>query len=729
MAVAEQIAQLDQARLLVAQDPSFYPQIIAGILPIASSAEPSIRGWVAGFLDATFSNESLNLKTRQDLVLQGVLGTLTTLLASHGKSADLPIADGQTPGKVARTEMRALMDTISCSASVYPLIFHYMCTKANGAGAQADQKTWSKMASIKSKILSLWENERLGVRIACVKFAQRVLLAQTPGMKDPRLADIADPSLTLLPLNHPLLTHPILEAEAQGLLDRLLSLTYERSTLTPLLTACMNVLPRLIKTRTTTASKAISALLQIRPVDLDLSQLERRCVDKQLRIILSNLLRTNAAGPYASKIAGFLQSLAPVSMFGLGPPVSAEDRKRPMDEDGDEPHKRVRTSTPLQDTYTPPPPFPALVPPEPTKDGSMSCTQFFTLTSSELAQLDVRQVLQESQIVRITIDCLRLIDPNRLEAAIAALKSRYNKLAFDQYMRPPPSQEIEEDGTNEDFEPSPPLTLAPYSLPSPEPLSTTNNYTMLTTIIDRLLSHFSSLPSRQADAELGFGKLMTPDSQQGLVCMVARLCTRTPENLGNHCRERVFSFVTNQFKDRIELTIGWLTEEWFSEKLRRKDDGEEKKGTDSIQSIYVKWATRVLDAVLPFFEVRDRVLLRFLSELPEIESEILFRVKEVCLDPDRQRLGFLALQFLIMLRPPVRAACLDIVEELSSDVETKSAADKLLQKWRPGAVKEEKAIKEETVESQPNGERSTEPNGERKEKSEEAASVPVIVHA
>lgn len=42
-----------------------------------------------------------------------------------------------------------------------------------------DTVTWDKMMSIKQTILRLWESAIPSVRISCIKFAQRVVLAQT----------------------------------------------------------------------------------------------------------------------------------------------------------------------------------------------------------------------------------------------------------------------------------------------------------------------------------------------------------------------------------------------------------------------------------------------------------------------------------------------------------------------------------------------------------------------
>ena len=44
------------------------------------------------------------------------------------------------------------------------------------------------MAAIKSNILKRWDSATLGVRICCIKFVQKVVQVQTPGViADPRV--------------------------------------------------------------------------------------------------------------------------------------------------------------------------------------------------------------------------------------------------------------------------------------------------------------------------------------------------------------------------------------------------------------------------------------------------------------------------------------------------------------------------------------------------------------
>ena len=110
-----------------------------------------------------------------------------------------------------------------------------------------DVPVWNQMASIKSNILKRWDTAATGVRVCCIKFVQRVVQVQTPGViADPRVCDmLAAPckehyvnamlqrpdqnevSIALVPRDHPLIPPPRLEPEASGLLDRLLNVFNE----------------------------------------------------------------------------------------------------------------------------------------------------------------------------------------------------------------------------------------------------------------------------------------------------------------------------------------------------------------------------------------------------------------------------------------------------------------------------------------------------------------------
>lgn len=103
------------------------------------------------------------------------------------------------------------------------------------------------MTAIKSNVFRRWDTASGGIRICCIKFVQRVVQVQTPGVvADPRvrahwsqihgvlLTELQRPeqnevSLALVPREHPLIPPSRLEPEALGLLDRLLNVFHEET--------------------------------------------------------------------------------------------------------------------------------------------------------------------------------------------------------------------------------------------------------------------------------------------------------------------------------------------------------------------------------------------------------------------------------------------------------------------------------------------------------------------
>lgn len=100
--------------------------------------------------------------------------------------------------------------------------------------------TWQLLTQIKSNIFERWDSPSEGLKVCCIKFAQRVVAVQTSGAKDPRvrilrayrhttcvlteeLASKDDISLSMIIARHPLLNQYELSAEADALLDRLTS--------------------------------------------------------------------------------------------------------------------------------------------------------------------------------------------------------------------------------------------------------------------------------------------------------------------------------------------------------------------------------------------------------------------------------------------------------------------------------------------------------------------------
>ena len=115
-----------------------------------------------------------------------------------------------------------------------------------------------------------------------------------------------------------------------------------------------------------------------------------------------------------------------------------------------------------------------------------------------------------------------------------------------------------------------------------------------------------------------------------------------PNDIGKHqgymdsFREQLYAYILEDFRDRIGVAVKWLNEEWYNHHNVTKFHFEK---SFIILSNYTRWATRLLDGMLPYIDARDKIIIRFFSELPELNVEILDRVKKLARDPDRAGLA------------------------------------------------------------------------------------------
>jgi len=72
----------------------------------------------------------------------------------------------------------------------------------------------------------------------------------------------------------------------------------------------------------------------------------------------------------------------------------------------------------------------------------------------------------------------------------------------------------------------------------------------------------------------------------------------------------------------------------------------------------------LIDGFLPYLHPQDKVLTRFLSEIPELNKNLLSRVKHMCRDPSVVQLALTSLLYLVMMRPPVKEIALDTVQDI-----------------------------------------------------------------
>ncbi|KAI4841584.1 hypothetical protein E4T45_09445 [Aureobasidium sp. EXF-8846] len=704
--VADTIKQLNAARNLALADPALYPQVVPGLLRIVGAdAILELRRWGADFFAETFASPVLAQEHKQSLGLQ-VLDTLKAFL--------------ERPNE----DTAVIKSVVQTAASIYPFIFRQIVTNPQ------DASPWQKMAAIKSSILRRMHNAPPGIHICSVKFIQRVVQVQTPGLiADPRRPEQNEVSLALVPRDHPVMSPSTLEAEALGLLDRLLGVLQDNSTDALLVTATLNSLGSLVKNRPSVANKIISTVLNYNPFKLATTtpvspthKVMIRSMTRTTTAFLLNIIKKNPNHPLAGRIQQCIERLRHMLIEVFD--ESSRKRAAPAEPtDGLSEAKRQRLSPQMPPSSSPT----SQIPPLP--QGPVSLAQLFTLTQDQgLRNFDVN-VIPSNVVLSIVAPLLKSIDKVKMDAAINAVQARYLSLAARPITAASAARAVTgsdpvQADEDEDYEPGmestdqiinnldqaptetdrAPVSLGPFNLPPPPPLTTEQTAEYSKGAVNRVFGTLSAMdqsaPSKTQ--KLGFNRLAaTNHDRDAWITLITRLATRAPAglsdgklksesaslsrgsfSLNDAVRDSLYLYVVDDFRKRIDVGISWLNEEWYNDRIQK----QQNEGAEYIPEHYEKWMLKILDGIVPFLDAKDKLLIRFLSEIPSINQDVLKRVVRLAKDPERVQLAVQALHYLILLRPPAREMALDALEDLYKNYdESRPLVTKIMPKFRPEA--------------------------------------------
>ncbi|KAH7023149.1 hypothetical protein EDB80DRAFT_558563 [Ilyonectria destructans] len=692
LSVSDQIRQLDDARKLVLGDVKYYPSVVKGILPIIGPSAPlELRRWGAEFLAEAFATPALP-NGEKETMQPYVLTTLESMIAND------------------REDPQVLRSVIQTAASIYPLAMRWIIN--NGY----DTITWERMVAIKQKILRIWDNAVPSVRICCIKFAQRVVLAQSVATgAELRYGGTLDVSLDKVPPNHQSLDQRTLEAEATGLLDRMLTVLQESSDAL-VVDATLNCLSILIRTRPTTSNRILNAILSFNPLKLANSPLTPKnrvmikSMEKTSRLLLIHLTKRDPHNPMVPRIQQYVER-----MMRTMSDIFDGSRKRPMEMRNHDAYdaKRQRL-TPAQIQ------IPLLAP------GTHSLAEVFTLIGNDaLRTFDISQV-PAPLVAKIAVTTLSRLDPQVLIKAVDGIRGRLDVLSSAPAPElNPNTAPLGVDEDDDDYEPdfyqaedteqilnkldSSPmvdepgleggLALKSFHLAQPQTLTPETALTAGNGTVTRVVEMMKSLEDPATKKyKAGFSRLAASSgTRDSWMTILARLATRSSagledisvkgeddpsvsQSLSNNIRDVLYSYVMEDFRRHIDVAVSWLCEEWYNDKLQQKSEGDRPLH-------YEKCCLRLIDGFLPYLHPQDKVLTRFLSEIPELNKTILSRVKHMCRDPSVVQLALTSLLYQVMMRPPVKEIALDTVQDIWTDFEdARPMAAKYLSKYRPGFI-------------------------------------------
>ncbi|KAG0306624.1 hypothetical protein BGZ98_002041 [Dissophora globulifera] len=147
-------------------------------------------------------------------------------------------------------------------------------------------------------------------------------------------------------------------------------------------------------------------------------------------------------------------------------------------------------------------------------------------------------------------------------------------------------------------------------------------------------------------------------------------------------KERMVDYICSNFKQRRELALTWLHEEWYYDQMRQRQGQD----MDDREPQYLWCLYKILDGITSGatqLDARDRGLTRFLLEVPELPDGAVDIIQKYCVDPARAQVGMSCLRDIVNLRPPSRARALEILLSYTAHAEKvqRSMAIVTAKKW------------------------------------------------
>ena len=342
----------------------------------------------------------------------------------------------------------------------------------------------------------------------------------------------------------------------------------------------------------------------------------------------------------------------------------------------------------------------------PLGPGPYTLADIFTLSREKgLAKFDATQIPLPFA-VRISVLALIQVEPGLLVKALDGVRTRLDTIVKAEPEMNPDTAPLGVEDEDDDYEPdfdtgedteqilnkldsAPPegmeskgldtsLSLGSVSLPAAPTLNPDTAAKVGHGIVSRVFGMMRELEdSGVKKPKPGLSRLATsvPDKELWITIMT-RLATRafaglddssaksedgtvptSPRPLNDSIRELLFAHVMEDFRRRIEVAASWLCEEWYNDQVMKRS------GRDG-PLYYEKWVLKVMDGFMSYLNPQDKVFTRFLSEMPELNTGILVRVKRLCRDPTMVQLVMTSLYYLVMMKPPARKMVLDSFQEI-----------------------------------------------------------------
>ena len=109
-------------------------------------------------------------------------------------------------------------------------------------------------------------------------------------------------------------------------------------------------------------------------------------------------------------------------------------------------------------------------------------------------------------------------------------------------------------------------------------------------------------------------------------------------------RLAILEYFLENVHGRIDMVIEWLNEEWYSERVFQLNEYL-NEGKDLIRRLLlhqymIYGVEKLLMRLYHILNLMIKIFLRLLSDLPELNEDLIGRIKSLCIDPGRSAIGF-----------------------------------------------------------------------------------------
>ncbi|KAH3671786.1 hypothetical protein WICMUC_004544 [Wickerhamomyces mucosus] len=708
MSAEETIAILTQTKSVIFDNPQTFPEIIKVVSNIAeSSGFLQVQQWCSQFFNEVFSpeNQKIPFYTKQEAA-NSIIRALINLSKVH--------------------DVTVYRNVVLTLTHIYDMLFDLVAKTSNGV-------LWQQLSDIKNFILSNWNTSyplkeqdkdsdkfrSIGSKIATAKFISKVIIVQSSPQQtppssqqqqhlDPRRraqqqlqqqkSNTNEICIANLQDNHSVLNKINLEAEGQGLLDLLLNFFQDEEFLvSQVFIAVLNVLVYIIQRRRHVSQKVYQVISEFDyaskyqgPNDsITTYKLHKRFIARATKNALNLCIKSSlitSSNPLNAKFAKMVSNIDA---------KMAEHKKKGILNIEEKPNKKIDPNNPFPNNSTV------------IDDNELKSLYQLIANSNDLTNLDASQIPQQT-LSNIAIATLVNLDTPKLISALSIVSQRYTDLTNKtnagidpgtEEVKNEEEEQLKDDEdnnimlkqeNNEDLE-----TQPGFLLPQPSKFSNDDKKKHLSFIItnffqlsklsetDETINSFAS--NKEAlDNSIKISKVAINDwKKNSWLVLLTRLATRgllnsptkeETDELSNNeffsdlIRDAIFNYSLENIHERIDIIIEWLNEEWYSEFTKNSNDNDNDEHVET--PIYFKWTEKVLDSLIPFLEANDRkIFIRLLSDLPVLNENLVSKIKSLCTDPQRTTLGLQSLQFLIIYRPPVKSACVNLLKDLNDNYE------------------------------------------------------------